>query len=116
MRLVVPKPSLRRVLKWTQGLLFACAMLLLGYCGFVLVDAWIFQSRESRGLDRVLRERTTAPEAILHPERKPSLRGDPQPVPEGLTGRIEIPRLGLSVVVADSIDEPTLRRAPGHIL
>jgi len=40
-----------------QRALFGCAILLLGYCGFALVDAWIFQRRESRDLDRLVRAR-----------------------------------------------------------
>src|ERR1022692_4588078 len=44
MRLVVGKAPLMRILKWTQRALFASAFLLLGYCGFALVDAWIFQA------------------------------------------------------------------------
>jgi sortase A len=32
-----------------------------------------------------------------------------------MMGRIEIPRLGLSVIVAEGTDEVTLRRAAGHI-
>jgi sortase A len=32
-----------------------------------------------------------------------------------LIGRIEIQRLGMSVAVAEGTDEPTLRRAVGHI-
>ena len=65
MRLVVAKEPLRRILKWAQRALFACAVLLLGYCGFALVDAWIFQRRESRDLDRLLRDRRAASEGTL---------------------------------------------------
>ena len=34
----------------------------------------------------------------------------------GLVGRMAIPRLGISVVVAEGTEEATLRRAAGHIL
>ena len=54
MRLVVSKEPLGRILTWVQRALFACAVLLLGYCGFAVVDAWTFQRRESRDLDRLL--------------------------------------------------------------
>ena len=57
MRFVVRKAPLRRMLKWGQRALFACAILLLGYTGFALVDAGIFQRRESRELDRLMRDR-----------------------------------------------------------
>ena len=115
MRLVVAKKSLRQVLKWTQHALFACAVLLLGYCGFALVDAWIFQRRESRDLDRLLRDQRAASEGRPQPESSTSPKGAPAAATDGLIGRIEIPRLGLSVVVAEGIDKTTLLRAVGHI-
>ncbi len=103
MRLVVAKGPLRRVLKWTQRALVACAVVLLGYCGFVLADAWIFQRREGRDLDRLVRERRAASE------------GAPAAAADGLIGRLEIPRLLLSTVVVEGIDTTTLKRAVGHI-
>jgi sortase A len=103
MRLAVGKEPLRRILKWAQRALFACAVLLLGYCGFALVDAWMFQRRESRDLDRLLREQRAASE------------GAPAAATDGLIGRIEIPRLLLSVIVVEGIDKATLLRAAGHI-
>ena len=58
MRLIVAKEPLGRILKWTQRALVACAVLLLGYYGFVVADAWIFQRRESGDLDRLVLFRT----------------------------------------------------------
>jgi sortase A len=105
---------LRRILKWAQRGLFACAFLLLGYCAFALVDAWIFQTRQNAVLDRQLRERraaseTSQPQSSAVPSRAPALAVD------SLIGRIEIPRLLLSVVVVEGVDKTTLRRAVGHI-
>jgi sortase A len=115
MRLVVGKAPLTRILKWTQRALFACAILLLGYCGFALVDAWIFQARESGNLDRQLHDRRAAHEGAPQPQSSTSPLGAPAAAADGLIGRIEIPRLLLSVVVAEGIDKTTLRRAVGHI-
>ena len=114
MRIVVGKVPLRRILKWAQRGLFACAFLLLGYCAFALVDAWIFQTRQNAILDRQLRERraaseTSQPQSSAVPSRAPALAVD------SLIGRIEIPRLLLSVVVVEGVDKTTLRRAVGHI-
>lgn len=103
MIVIVRKDSLRRVLKWSRRLLFACAVLLLGYCGFALVDARIFQKREGRELERLLSATRVAGAAAA------------QPAASGLIGRIQIPRLGLSLVVVEGIDEAALRRAAGHI-
>jgi len=55
MRLLVGTQPLGRILKWAQRALLACARFAFGYCGFALGDAWVFQWRESRDLDRCLR-------------------------------------------------------------
>lgn len=115
MRLVVAKGPLRRILKWTQRALNVCAVLLLGYCAFALVDSWIFQRRQGRDLDRLLRDQRAASEGTPQPESSTSPIGAPAAATDGLIGRIEIPRLLLSAVVVEGIDKTTLRRAVGHI-
>ncbi len=115
MKIVISKSFARRVLRWAQHGLVAVGLLLLGYCAFVLLDSWTYQTRQGRELDRRSQDELTS---ILIPPR-----GDPsaavvQPrsaMPDGVVGRLEIPRLGLSVVVAEGIDKRTLRRAVGHI-
>jgi sortase A len=116
MRVAVEKKSLRRILKWTQRALFACGILLLGYCGFALVDAWVFQRRASQNLDRQLRAqradnqgRPRSPSATSPGARSAALAA------ESLVGRIKIPRLRLSVVVIEGVTKTALRRAVGHI-
>jgi sortase A len=89
--------------------------LLLGYCAFALVDAWIFQRRESGILDRQLRAQRAASEAIAEPGSSILAKGALAVAPDGLIGRIEIPRLLLSAVVVEGTDKTTLRRAVGHI-
>jgi len=113
-RVIVRKVQLRQVLKWSQQVLFAGAILLLGYCGFALTDAWLFQRRASRDLDRLLLDRRAAGAVTPQPEPAASAKVAPAAA-EGLIGRIEIPRLLLSVVVMEGIDQVTLRRAVGHI-
>jgi sortase A len=114
-RVVIGKQPLRRILKWQQGALFACAILLLGYCGFALTDAWIFQRRANQDLDRQLRAQRAAIRG------RPQLRSWASPpaarshAPGGLIGRIEIPRLRLSVAVVEGVGKTVLRRAVGHI-
>lgn len=115
MRLVVTKTSLKGLLKWAQRVLFACAVSTLGYVGFVLVDAWIFQRRESGNLERLLRQQRAANKG--QPQTKAGAPPETAPAigPDGLIGRIEISRLGLSAIVAEGTDKTTLRRAVGHI-
>jgi|ERR1035437_2600075 sortase A len=115
MTLVFKKKALKRFLKWGQRVFFACGVLLLGYCAFALVDAWIFQRRENRELDRLLRDRRVASQGTPQPEPSAAPKGPAAAVVDGLIGRIEIPRLLLSAVVAEGVDKITLRRAVGHI-
>jgi sortase A len=118
MRLTIQKEPLRRILRWTQRALFACAVLLLGSCAFTLGDAWTFQKRESADLDRLLRDRHAAngnaprPASVLS---SGSLKDAAAPAPEGLIGRLQIPRLLVSTVVVEGLGKSTLRRAIGHI-
>jgi sortase A len=117
MRLIVQKEPLWRILKWTQRALLACAILLLGFCAFVLGDARIFQRRENAELDRLLRERRaasgTTPQRASFPS-SPS-RKHPEAAMAGLIGRFAIPRLLVSTIVAEGVGNGTLRRAIGHI-
>ena len=93
----------RLILTWGQGAFFACAALSLGYCGLVLADVWNFQRQQDRGL-----------ELQLHEERPAGVRLPPV-VTGGIMGRLEIPRLNLSVIVIEGDDQRTLRRAAGHV-
>jgi sortase A len=115
MRIVVAKQSLRRILRWSQRVLLAVAVSLLGYCGFVLVDAWIFQKRESRNLERRLHDKRTASEGTPQTGSPTSPKDSPAAATDGLIGRMEIPRLNVSAAVLEGIDKITLRRAVGHI-
>jgi sortase A len=102
MKVAVPRNAIRRLLQWSQIVLLSAAIGTFGYCAFVLTDAWIFQRRAARTFD------------VPHP----GLVAPPSPtvlVTGELVGRMEIPRLGVSVIVAEGADEATLRRAAGHI-
>ena len=105
MKVMVKSRSVRWALRWAQRTFFAIATLLLGYTGYVVVDAWIFERQESAALERFVPEQpageaTTVPESIG---------------PDGLIGRIGIPRLDVSAVVIEGTSHKTLRRAVGHI-
>ncbi len=114
MKVFVRKEALKQILKWTQRALFAGGILLLGYCAFVLADARLFQRRAARDLDRQQRERRA--EALVTPQPVSVTLPKAEPVAEGsLIGRIEIPRLALSVMVVEGDDKTSLRRAVGHI-
>jgi sortase A len=113
-RVVVRKPALQRILKWQHRAFFACAILLLGYCGFALADAWIFQRRANQDLDR-LRVQRAAIRGRPQAQSSASPQARTTRTTAGLIGRIEIPRLRLSVVVVEGVGKTALRRAVGHI-
>ncbi len=116
MKASVPEEPLSQILKWSQRVLFACGVLLLGYCAFVLMDAWLFQRRESRDLDRLLRDRRAAAAAVPQPEPAAAPKLAPAvAVNGGLIGSIAIARLLLSVAIVEGVDTVSLRRAVGHI-
>jgi sortase A len=91
---------MQATLRWTQSLLFASAAILLGYCAWVSADTWVFQHRETETLGRLLKTPVVPGSAV---------------VAQGLIGRLEIPRLGLSAILMEGNDAKTLRHAVGHI-
>jgi sortase A len=102
-RFRIAKAPLRRALCWSRRSLLAIAVSMLAWCGYVLVDTWSFQRTERRQFERLRVDRVASPGAI-----PPSASG-------GLIGRIDIPRLDISVVVIEGTGSTTLRRAVGHI-
>ncbi len=78
-------------------MLLAAALVAFGYCGFVVLDGWYFQRQERRELDWVLST------------------GRPAVEMGALNGRLEVVRLGVSVMVVEGTSSTALRRAAGHI-
>jgi sortase A len=101
MKVLVRKRPLKRILEGVQCLFLAAAVLLLGYYSFVMVDAWAFEKRENRALERLLNNQATP--------------GPPAIATSGLLGRLDIQRLGISVILVEGISSKVLRRAAGHI-
>jgi sortase A len=106
-RIVIPKAPLRSALRSGKWALGACAVLTLGYCGLLLADGWLFQKEEGRYLEQLLHDRRETNDSSSRISRTAATRG--------LIGRIEIPRLGLSVMVVEGVNSRILRRAAGHI-
>jgi sortase A len=114
-RLRLTRESLKRILRWTQRVLFTAAISLLAYAGFVLLDAWNFQRTERLRLEDLLTKRKAA-KHTAPPQPSTTLAPTPRPPAEGeLIGQLEIPRLDLSVIVVAGTTRAILRRAAGHI-
>ena len=87
-------------MRWLQRLLFSVAAVLLGFCGYVWAEGWVFQHREEARFER-----------LVHAGASPAAL----PEVDGLIGRIEVPRLEVSVVVIEGTGWAVLRHAAGHI-
>lgn len=109
-------------LRWLERILLLVGILCLGGWTFAWLDARYTQYRDGQILDEALSAGATTPEApparetdSLDTFRQASRESRP-PLPEGaLVGRIEIPRLGVSTIVLEGVDDQTLRRGAGHI-
>ena len=84
------------------------AVLALGYCAVVWVDARLYQAREARQFhgETHLKNRSSPPKVSTALSI---------PVEGDLVGRLEIPRIGVSVMVVEGTEDGDLKRAVGHI-
>ena len=114
-------------LRWSQRLFFLVGILALGYVGFVLVDAKLYQAyhtwRFQQDLDG-LRLSVNRGVSLPLPSSPPSLAKAERANAESLRmggregaplGRIEINAIGLEVMILEGTDDGTLQRAVGHI-
>ena len=84
--------------------LLVLGIVLLGYVAWVAVDARLFQTSESAAFDRALQTGRSWRQPPLGP-----------PAIHSVLGRLEIPRLHLSVMVLEGDDPRSLRLGAGHI-
>ncbi|MGA2859409.1 MAG: class D sortase [Candidatus Sulfotelmatobacter sp.] len=98
-------PRIRRLLRWSQRLLFITGTLALGYVGFTLLDARFYQVSAKRSL-----------ESQIQLEKEPhEIQPKPAIKPGDVLGRMDIPRLGISVAVLQGTGSRMLRLGAGHI-
>jgi sortase A len=95
---------------WVQRGLAITGVVLLGYCLAVFLEARFYQARIARDFERQLR-REKPPQSLARPPAAPISPPDAG----GILGRLEIPRLGLSVMVVEGAGAKELKRAAGHI-
>jgi sortase A len=96
---------MRRLVRWSQRLLVITGTIALGYVGFTLLDTRLFQASAKRSLQTQIQVEKEHHE----PQPKPPVKtGD-------VLGRIDIPRLGISVAVLQGTSSRMLRLGAGHI-
>lgn len=95
----------QRLLRWSQRLLFITGALALSYVGFTVLDARLFQVSAKRSL-----------ETQIQVEKEPHEIHDRLAIKPGdVLGRLDIPRLGMSIAVLQGTNSRMLRRGAGHI-
>ena len=94
---------MRRTLCFVQWLTFSLAFTLLSYCAFCVLEARLFQRAEALQFE----QRRGVEAASFSPASGTPVRG--------LVGRLEIPRLGIGVMVMEGTGPGVLRHAAGHI-
>jgi sortase A len=89
---------MKTFLRWLQYTLLALAVVLLGAFAFVRASSWYFQREGNAALKA---QRANPAERIE--------RGD-------VIGRVDVDRLGVSVVIVEGVDEGDLAHAAGHMI
>jgi sortase A len=102
--------SPRRSHRWLEGALFVLGVFLLAMYLKNQVEAQAFQSAQSNRLESAVLETQAENRVAATPQTPP-----PAKLAKGVIGRIEIPRLKISAIIAEGVDTPTLKRAVGHI-
>lgn len=117
------RSSLLRIM---QVFFLVVGLLTLGYCAYVVAEAHFYQTYESRRLDQMRQGRPASTGEFLMNEiarlwnrvtgLNPPGGGKAKQMSEGsLVGRLAAPRIGLSSVVLEGVDNKVLRVAAGHI-
>jgi sortase A len=101
------------VLRWLERVLLVVGIAGIGFYASAQLEAFLYQQFENRELDAILASREGA--AAIPPVATSPARTRARPATGSTMGRIEIPRLGISVVVRAGSDARTLRLAVGHI-
>jgi sortase A len=113
-------------LRWSRYLFFAVGILALGYVGFALLDARLFQADQSRRFQEELKglkppiigdQPLNGSSISLKPAEADVRVEHVDMAGTGGTplGRIEIPTIGLAAMILEGTDARILRPAVGHI-
>jgi sortase A len=114
-------PALRRRrFLWVERGLLLVALVCLGVWAYAALDARLFQAWQEHRLEQELAEAPAGQGPAVLPGDEGAAYPRASAPPAGIEpgepiGRIEIPRLGVSVIVAEGVAYRTLRRAVGHI-
>jgi LPXTG-site transpeptidase (sortase) family protein len=97
-----------------ERLLWFAAVCLLGFSAFMLFQGRIYEFYLNSQFEDALSEQQLAA-ARRTPEFLKSASAIARSAPEPYLGRVDIPRLDISVMLLDGVDDATLRFGLGHI-
>ena len=115
-----------------ERILLIVAVVALGWYATARAGSMLYQASQNRQLEQMRLERADlhlpplAPPGSSASAESPSSPAQPRSrrsqavvshggAAPGLLGRIDIPRLGVSAIVREGVDDRTLRRAVGHL-
>jgi sortase A len=96
--------SSRALLRACQYTLLLAGFGLLGYCVFVITEAYLYQTNEERTFEEMTRRAASHPPEAAAPS-----------ILHAVLGKIAIPQVGISAMIAEGDNHHTLMRAVGHI-
>lgn len=107
---ISPSTRTHSILRWNRNIFLAAGVLILGYCGFSLLDAKLYQARETRHFQQEIKDfklpitsRGSVHDVSYHTSTENAL------------GEIELPRIGITAMILEGTNARTLRHAVGHI-
>jgi sortase A len=111
-----PRRSAGSFLVWWSRLCLLLGLAGIGWVAYVWLDAHIYQIVERRQLDALVSARKREPPAVAQvPVTQAPILKLPRLGPGSVLGELEIPRIGLSVIVIEGDSASILRRAAGHL-
>jgi len=114
---------IQSVLRWSRYLFFAVGILALGYVGYALADASLYQAYQTWRFERALKSVQPAGSGVveIHPSPLPALADTdratvaPAVLKGSSLGQIEISSIGLTAMIEEGDNGRILRRAVGHL-
>jgi len=111
-----PRRSNSSFLVWWSRLFLLLGLAAIGWFAYVWLDARIYQIVQRRQLDAIVWTQNMESRALAQAPviEAPALKAK-RLVPGSVIGELEIPRIGLSVIVIEGDSASILRRAAGHL-
>ncbi len=110
MRSLLQTGAARKALRGAQYAFAVVGVLALGYCLEVSLSAKFYQGREARNFAEELRGKESAQATLSSAVTRRTAPAD-----GSVVGKLDIPHLGVSVMVVEGVNDSDLNRAVGHI-